>query len=230
MTTILAMKNISKAFSTKPIYINTSFDFKKGCYAIVGPNGAGKTILLEMLAGVLQQDNGSIIFSDTDLNTSIEYKQKLVYVPCKSLFFPIATGEEFLSFILSVKNTDNMSCEKLNGLIEDFKLTPHLHSKFKDMSLGTQKKLFLSTLAIGNNSLIILDEPTNGLDKESSELLCEWLIELSKNSIVILTTHDQLLLKAISPTIIKLQSSPTMHFEKHNVYRYDDAEHILQFH
>lgn len=222
------MENIFKSFSNKSIYEGASFNFTKGCYSIVGPNGVGKTILLEMLAGVLCQDAGSIYLSDVGTNTSVEYKQKLTYVPGKSIFFPSATGNDFLSFILSVKKVSYKNSD-IGSLIEKFKLTAHLNTKFSAMSLGTQKKLFLSTLAVGDNSIIILDEPSNGLDGDSNQVLCDVLSTLIKKSIVIIATHDPLLIHELSPTIIELKKSPTSNLEINNSYRLINNEKILQF-
>ena len=86
-----------------------------------------------MLAGVLKQDAGTIHLNIAGDNQSLKYRQKLTYVPGKPAFFPSITGNDFLSFILSVKKI-NKHCAKVNTLIDGFKLAPHLHTKFKDMS------------------------------------------------------------------------------------------------
>jgi ABC-2 type transport system ATP-binding protein len=226
MSISLKMKNISKSFINKPIFENVSFNFDRGCYSVVGKNGVGKTILLEMLAGVLQQDTGSIYLNDVGLSTSIQYKKKLAYIPSKSFFFPSATGSEFLNFILSIKDI-NSEKAKMNSLISEFKLTEHLNTKFDKMSLGTQKKLFLTTLAIGDNSVIILDEPTNGLDTGSNEILYEFLSSIKNKAIIILATHDPILLKKLSPTIIELHKCPTTLLETNINYRYTKNEKII---
>jgi ABC-2 type transport system ATP-binding protein len=88
MNHTLEMRNISKSFAEKPIYQNVNFHFDKGCYCIIGPNGVGKTILLEMLAGVIHQDEGVIDITALGSNFSIAYKHKLVYVPGNSIFYP----------------------------------------------------------------------------------------------------------------------------------------------
>src|SRR5471030_3125508 len=99
MNPVLELTKISKFFDNKFVYLDTSFCFVKGCYAVVGPNGVGKTVLLEMLAGVLLQDAGSIFLSGSGKNTSLAYKRKLTYIPSESAFFPMATGMEFLEFV-----------------------------------------------------------------------------------------------------------------------------------
>lgn len=227
MMPVLELKKVTKSFGSKQVFVDASFSFESGVYAITGPNGIGKTVLLEMLAGVELPDSGSIYLSGIGESASHEYKKNLTYVPGKSIFFPIVTGFEFISFIIAVKNQKNTEYKKLDELIDGFKLRDHLNSRFRDMSLGTQKKLFLSTLAIGNSKLIILDEPTNGLDVESNKLLYKALIELSNQAIIILATHDHELLKYLQPTMLNLYKSPTFNFNKSNFSGSNYAATIL---
>jgi ABC-2 type transport system ATP-binding protein len=207
MTYLLEIKNASKSFWGKRIYQNISYSFQNGSYAIVGANGAGKTVLIEMLAGVSLQDTGEIYLRGIGNNQSQKYKQNLTYIPGRPSFFPDATGNDFLSFISSIKK-DKKSNDYIDALIEGFKLAPHLEARFKDMSLGTQKKLFLTTIAMGDSQLIIMDEPTNALDDSSSELLRMIIKQMSSEKIIITASHDNVLLNAIHPTIININTRP----------------------
>ena len=207
MTCSLEIKNASKSFSEKKIYHNISYTFEIGSYAIVGANGTGKTVLIEMLAGVSLQDAGEIYLRGIGNSQSQPYKQSLTYIPGRPSFFPDATGNDFLSFISSVKK-GKKSNDYINSLIDGFKLMPHLETKFKDMSLGTQKKLFLTTIALGDSQLIIMDEPTNALDDTSSEILQEIIKKMSLDKIIITASHDNILLNAINPTIINITTRP----------------------
>lgn len=207
MTCSLEIKNASKSFGKKKIYHNVSYSFEIGSYAIVGENGAGKTVLIEMLAGVSLQDTGEIYLSGIGNNQSQHYKQNLTYIPGKPSFFPDATGNDFLSFILFIKKGTKTN-EYIDSLIDGFKLTSHLDTRFKDMSLGTQKKLFLTTIALSDSQLIIMDEPTNALDYASSNLLQEIIKKMSSEKIIITASHDNALLNAINPTIINITTRP----------------------
>ncbi len=207
MSCLLEIKNASKAFEKKRIYHNISYSFEMGSYAIVGANGMGKTVLIEMLAGVSLQDVGEIYLRGIGNNHSLHYKQNLTYIPGRPSFFPDATGNDFLSFISSIKR-GKKSNDYIDSLIDGFKLTPHLGTKFKDMSLGTQKKIFLTTIAMGDSQLIIMDEPTNALDDASSKLLQEIIQKMSLEKIIITASHDNVLLNAINPTIINLTTRP----------------------
>jgi len=160
-----------------------------------------------MLAGVSLQYSGEIYLRGIGGSQSQHYKKNLTYVPGKPSFFPDATGNDFLSFISSVKK-GKKSNDYIDSLIDGFKLTPHLDTKFKDMSLGTQKKLFLATIALGDSPLIIMDEPTNALDDASSQLLQEIIKKMSLEKIIIIASHDNVLLNAINPIIINITSHP----------------------
>lgn len=212
MPITLNLKNVSKSFSGKPVIENTSFSFQKGCYCFTGPNGIGKTTILDLFAGVQMQDQGNVTLINgiCSENTSLEYKKNLCYVPAKSTFFPSATGLEFLNFIISIKGhaNDNNQVHSVTKLIQQFKIERYLDTRFSEMSLGTQKKFFLTTLVMGNNQLIILDEPTNGLDMESNIVLTSLLNNIKSDAIIIMASHDQCIVSGLTPNIIKLHTSP----------------------
>jgi ABC-2 type transport system ATP-binding protein len=226
MTYILSVEKVSKSFINKAIFKEISYNFENGCYCVVGPNGVGKTVLLEMLAGVELQNSGSIALSKIGASTSIKFKQRLAFIPGKPNFFPSTTGAEFLDFVMSTKK-QSTSSPQLKNLLSKFKLIDQVNNKFSKMSLGTQKKVFLSTLVIGDNTLIILDEPTNGLDIESNEVLYELLNHLKKTAIIILATHDPILIERISPTIIELIESPTSRINISTTFKNYETETIL---
>lgn len=207
----LELKKICKSFGGNVIYSDVSFVFNPGCYVLTGQNGIGKSVLLEILAGVLMQDSGSVVMNGCNDSFTLDYKKNLTYIPSKPAFFPSATGEEFLSFIYSVKKK-NINEELYRNLTEGFRLADFLHIKFNDMSLGSQKKLFLTTLAMTDGGLIIMDEPNNALDDQSNKVLTELIVELSKNNIVVIATHDKSLIRDINPMILELMSTPISNF------------------
>lgn len=200
---LLEIKNLSKSFGEHTLYHNVSYSFEVGCHAIVGPNGTGKTVLIEMLAGCLNQDAGQIYLHGIGYSQSHAYKQNLTYIPGKPSFFPDVTGSEFLNFISYIKKGKKIN-HSVNMFIENFKLGPHLDTKFKNMSLGTQKKLFLTTLAMNDCPLIIMDEPTNALDDYSVNFLLEIINKMSSKKIIIIATHDNGLLNSLHPKIMPI--------------------------
>lgn len=208
----LELSAITKVFGEKIIYNKLNYTFTQGCYAVYGENGVGKTLLLQMIAGVLPQDEGVINLNSTISSGTLSYKSKLVYVPSTPSFFPMVDGMEYLSFISSLKPSLNPKIG-IQDCISGYKLSQHLSTKFSRMSLGTQKKLFLSTLAIGDNNLIVLDEPTNGLDDESIHFFRESIKAFSREAIVIIATHDTAFMSGIDHTAIRLVKTPISDFQ-----------------
>jgi len=210
MSISFTIHEIYKSFANRRIIQNLSYTFSTGCYCVQGANGIGKTTLLNVFAGVEKQDSGTIYLKNVNVvnNTSLVFKKNLCYVPGKSSFFPATTGFDFLNFIRSIKDPNNQHSLQLNEIISEFKLEEYLITRFNEMSLGTQKKLFLTTMTIGANPLIILDEPTNGLDVYSNEVLVNLINHYKKTAIIIIVTHDNQFISNIEPISLVLQSSP----------------------
>ena len=208
MNLSLELSDVTKCFGEKVVYDGLHYTFGKGCYAVYGQNGIGKSVLLEMIAGVTRQEKGFIRLNSALLSGTLSYKMRMAYVPSVPAFFPMIDGNEYLSFIQSLKGASVNLQQHICG----YQLNNHLASKFGQMSLGTQKKLFLTTLAIGNNSLIVLDEPTNGLDDESIRFLMGQIKELSQNAIVLIATHDSAFMSVINHTAIQLDKAPIAKF------------------
>lgn len=203
---ILSLNQLSKKYGQNYLYADLNFTFERGCYVISGKNGIGKSVLLAMLAGVTHPNAGSISFNQYSVS-SLLYKKQLTYVPSAPSFFPMTTGAEFLAFIASLKSES-----LIDEAIEAYELTPYLNTEFSSLSLGTQKKLFLSTLSIGNSNVILLDEPTNALDDTSKRYLSTKIKQLSQQAIVIIATHDKAFMSGISHRELQLTQSPVTQF------------------
>lgn len=211
MNLSLELVDVAKCFGEKVVYDGLHYTFGRGCYAVYGQNGVGKSVLLEMIAGVTRQESGVIKLNSAMLSGTLEYKMRMVYVPSVPAFFPMVDGNEYLSFIRSLKDSSSSST-RVQQNIAGYQLSHYLSSKFDQMSLGTRKKLFLTTLAIGDNSLIVLDEPTNGLDDQSIQFLIGQIKELAQRAIVLIATHDLAFMSEIAHTAIKLDKAPITNF------------------
>ncbi len=208
--TELTLAGVSKRFGNKILYKDLNFKFDKGCYLIQGKNGIGKSVLLQMLSGIIMQDSGDITLNVEGVDyrsSSYKYKSNISYVPSSPSFFPMVNGLEFLSFVQSIK-CKSKEKELLAKQIEGYGLSKHLSSDFEHLSLGTKKKLFLTTLSIKDNKIILLDEPTIGLDDVSKNFFLQEIANFSKTSIVILVTHDISFFSDINHSVISLCEMP----------------------
>ncbi|KTC93177.1 MULTISPECIES: ABC transporter ATP-binding protein [Legionella] len=199
----ITLKKINKSFKDKTIFSDLSYEFYKNNYHLVGKNGVGKSTLLRLLVGLDSPDSGSILLNNQflmDSNTN-QYAKKIFYVPDDLDIYPFLTGLEFLSWITKVR-TNNP--DEINTLIDKLELKQSQNTSIADMSFGTKKKFLLASALIGQPDFIILDEPFNGLDKHSQQVLLTILEEKAVSSGIIVTTHHDSNLALLNPLKIQI--------------------------
>ena len=188
--------NINKSFSNKVVFSNLSYNFGQNNYHLIGKNGAGKSTLLRLIVGMDVIDSGTIIINGQNNTNS----KQIYYVPDDLEIYPFLTGDEFLSWIAKARfSTPN----ELTKVIDQLELKIHLNTFIADMSFGTKKKFLLASALIGSPDFIILDEPLNGLDKNSQQVLLSILKEKACNTGIIFSTHHDANIESLSP--IKVQ-------------------------
>ncbi|WP_347985951.1 ABC transporter ATP-binding protein [Methylomonas sp. AM2-LC] len=175
---------------------------------ITGANGAGKTSLLSLLAGVIQPDAGEIFILGEDLlDKSHDLMQQIAYVPDNCPVYSFISGGEWLSFVKSLRAFDP---ELEEELLAGFGLVPYLNCQFGEMSLGTSRKFLLTSALMCHTSLVILDEPSNGLDNTSFDFLCLHLEQRKSESLIVLScldVHQQIQLGARTIELCSLERS-----------------------
>jgi len=156
---------------------------------ITGANGAGKTTLLSMLAGAMSPDVGDVLIQGRSLVDQHHSAVQLIsYVPDDCPIYPFITGREWLAFTKPIRAFD---ANVEQALLSGFGLEPHLDCRFGTMSLGTAKKFLLTSALMCRAPILILDEPTNGLDKRSFEVLCQHLEQRKTEDLIVLSCLDQ---------------------------------------
>lgn len=170
--------------------INLTID--RGMYGLLGPNGAGKSTLMKVLSGLLEPTSGSVTLDDEDIVSRPQaIWSKLGYLPQEFGFYPNLTGEAMLTYLLKMKGVDAPSGLKslTRELLERVNLTFAAKRKVKGYSGGMRQRLGIAQALAGNPRLIIVDEPTAGLDPEERLRFYRLLAELAEDRIVILSTH-----------------------------------------
>jgi ABC-2 type transport system ATP-binding protein len=192
---MIQVQELSKSFGKNEVLKNISFELKPGkIYGLVGENGAGKTTLFRCLAG-LEKFAGTI-------NTEIDIPLKNItgYLPAEIYFLPFITGEEHLELIIRARDK-NIETTKTHNV---FKLP--LQQFASEYSTGMQKKLALTGILLQENQLFILDEPFNGVDIQSNQLITEILSMLkSKGKTIILSSHIFSTLHDVCDTLFHLR-------------------------
>lgn len=198
----IQLQRVSKSFSDKVLFADLSYTFHKKVYHIIGKNGVGKSTLLRLIVGLDFPDSGAVMLNNkySVRDNSVNAK-KLFYVPDDLALYPFLTGKEFLSWIANAR-TKNV--DEIEELIERFELQQHLNTLIADMSFGTKKKFLLSSALIGQPDFIILDEPLNGLDKKSQQVLLLLLQEKVNQSGILLTTHHDAHLNRLNPIKVEV--------------------------
>ncbi|HXO22493.1 MAG TPA: ABC transporter ATP-binding protein [Thermoanaerobaculia bacterium] len=167
-------------------------DVPPGMFGLLGPNGAGKTTLMRILAGLLEPTSGQVTLDGVDITADPrEVRRRLGYLPQEFGFYPHLTGVKMLSFLLRLKGVDAPGGrERLaRELLERVNLGAAADRKVKGYSGGMRQRLGIAQAIAGDPRLIIVDEPTAGLDPEERLRFYRLLAELAADRIVVLSTH-----------------------------------------
>lgn len=184
---MLTIDCLNKNYGTKQLIQGLTLELNQGHYIIHGPNGCGKSTLLRILAGADNDWSGSIQLAGLEQAKQYKrYTQKVSYVPDSLSFFNQLYVSEFIPFALAQRKLREPS--KLEALADSFRFDIDSMKSIGDLSLGNAKKLMLLVALCSDCDLYLFDEPLNGLDDHSCEVLIKELTELT-DKLIILSTH-----------------------------------------
>jgi ABC-type multidrug transport system ATPase subunit len=190
---MLTIRNLVKVYPGPVAALQgIDLDLPNGMFGLLGPNGAGKTTLMRILAGLLEPTSGQVTLDGEDvLRRPQSLWQRLGYLPQDFGFYPHLTGQAMLAYLLQLKGVRApQGTRKLTAeLLERVNLTFAARRKVKTYSGGMRQRLGLAQAIAGNPRLIIVDEPTAGLDPEERLRFYYLLAELAEDRIVLLSTH-----------------------------------------
>lgn len=170
---------------------DVTFTLTEGIYGLTGKNGAGKTTLMQVLTGFLQPDGGEIYFNGEQVKTrSRFYKALLGYMPQQQFVYDTMSCVQFMNYMAAMKGLGKAERkEQVSALLERVHLWEKRHSKIGALSGGMKQRLLFAQACVGSPKLLLLDEPTAGVDPQERENLQQLISESSKNRIVLLSTH-----------------------------------------
>ncbi len=187
----LTIWELTKQYGTKTALDKLNLKLNNGIYALLGPNGAGKTTFINMLVGILHPTSGEILCDGKSiLNCEREYLSQIGYLPQNPSFYKQFTAEEFLKYMCLLKDiTKDEISLNVDKLLEAVNLSDVRKKKIGSFSGGMKQRIGIAQALINDPSLLILDEPTAGLDPKERIRFRNILSKLSRNRIIILATH-----------------------------------------
>lgn len=212
----LMMKEITKSYGTNKALENFTASLEPGIYALLGPNGSGKSTLMNILTDNLKADSGEILYTDNEGNTEnalkmgVRYREKIGFMPQYPGMYPNFTVEKFLWYMAALKGMDK---DRAKAQIEEILAAVELDDvpkrKIGALSGGMKQRLALAQAVLGDPEILILDEPTAGLDPKQRISIRNYISKIAFNKIVLIATHVVPDIEFIAKDIIMLKKGVT---------------------
>lgn len=204
----LAIDRLTKQYKNKIAVDRVSIKLKPGVYGLLGANGAGKTTLMRMICDIQNPTSGQIKYNGTDIKKLGEdYRQVLGYLPQDFGYYPDFTAYDFLMYIAVLKGLSKEKAEmRVNELLQIVNLENEKKQKVKTFSGGMKQRLGIAQAMLNNPKILILDEPTAGLDPKERVKFRNLISSFSQDKIVILSTHIVSDIEFIADEIIVMKA------------------------
>lgn len=185
----LKIDRLTKQYSNKIAVDRVSCTLSPGVIGLLGANGAGKTTLMRMVCGILKPTSGTVKLGQHDVTDS-GYRNLLGYLPQDFGYYPEFTGMDFMLYIATLKGLDKGTAKRRSrDLLESVNLLEASGKKIKTYSGGMKQRLGIAQVMLNNPQLVVLDEPTAGLDPKERVRFRHIIEDIGKKSIVLLSTH-----------------------------------------
>ena len=217
---VLQFHDINKSYGKTQALKGFCAEFSEGVYALLGPNGSGKTTLMNILTGNLRADAGNITFTDEDgrcenvAAMGKEFRGMLGFMPQYPGMYPSFTLEEFLQYVATLKDVgkdlprkqrDALIRSQIDGVLQAVELSDVARHKIGSLSGGMKQRLALAQAVLGDPKILILDEPTAGLDPKQRIAVRNYISRIAMGKIVIIATHVVSDVEFIAKEIIMLR-------------------------
>ncbi|NNK80569.1 MAG: ABC transporter ATP-binding protein [Flavobacteriales bacterium] len=207
---MIEIKGLYKQFNKNVVLSNLDLDIgENGIFAILGPNGSGKTTLIKSILGMVIPDKGIIKVAGMDIKKSSDYRKQIDYLPQIANFPSNLRVKELLRMIKDLRGRS----EREQMLIDRFGLTPYMDKKLGNLSGGTKQKVNILLTFMFDSPILILDEPTTGLDPLSLIQLKELILEEKhKGKTILITSHIMSFVEEMTDEIVFLLEG-NIHFK-----------------
>ena len=203
----LSLDRLSKQYDSKIAVDSISATLTPGVYGLLGANGAGKTTLMRMLCGILEPTSGEVLFNDHEITAmGATYRNMLGYLPQDFGYYPNYTAMEFMLYMAALKGIPrNIAVKRIKKLLTTVDLNHVASKRIKTFSGGMKQRVGIAQALLNNPKVLILDEPTAGLDPKERVRFRNLLSEYAGDKIVILSTHIVSDIEAIADEVLLMK-------------------------
>lgn len=182
---------LTKKYGRREVLSGFSFHFEAGIYGLLGPNGAGKSTLIRLLTGYEKATSGRIEYEGTDIEMlGADYRKEIGYMPQYQCLYDNYSFEAYLDYICAIKRIPHTERKEIiKKVAAKVGLADHLGEKLRTFSGGMRQRVMLAQALLGNPHILILDEPSAGLDPKERNRLRNLIAEISENKIILIATH-----------------------------------------
>lgn len=198
----IQVKNASKIIKGTDILKNVELELEGGkVYGLQGPNGGGKTMLMRLISGLIRPTTGRVIIDGKQLGQDMDFPPSLGLLLENPAFLPGYTGLKNLELLAQLQA--RVGTEQIRQTIADVGLSPDDKRKYRKYSLGMKQRLGIAAAIMEQPDLILLDEPTNALDRKGVEQIIELICrERDRGALILMACHDAAILESISDVIL----------------------------
>lgn len=206
------IKHINHSYGSVQALSDFTMDLTPGIYTLLGPNGSGKSTLINIITGSITASAGQILYQEDErqpediLKMGIRFREKLGFMPQYPGMYSDFTVERFMKYMSALKGiTKHEANEQITKILEQVELNDVRKRRIKTLSGGMKQRLALAQAVLGNPEILILDEPTAGLDPKQRISIRNFISEISLNKIVIIATHIVSDVEFIAKRVIMLR-------------------------
>ena len=187
----LKIRRLTKKYGEKVALKDFSYTFEPGIYGILGANGAGKSTLMNLITDNVERTDGEILWNDKEiLKMKADFRRLVGYMPQQQGMYDDFSAREFLRYMAEIKGVPTKLAQpQIEELLDLVNLKDVAHKRLGGFSGGMRQRILLAQALLGDSKILILDEPTAGLDPKERLRLRKYISDLAEDRIVFLTTH-----------------------------------------
>ncbi|AZB41416.1 ABC transporter ATP-binding protein [Bacillus sp. FJAT-42376] len=210
---MLMVKDVSKQYGSFSAVNRINLEFNDGLYALLAPNGAGKTTLLKMMVTLITPSEGEILYNgDNIIDLDEDYRDILGYLPQHFGFYKNYSPKQYLLYLAALKGIDKkQALTRISELLEKVALSDVANKKMKKFSGGMIQRVGIAQALLNDPKVLILDEPTAGLDPKERARFRQLLSDLARERLVILSTHIVSDIESIANEVIMIKNQQVLY-------------------